>query len=153
MRVHRVDQVRDYESPFDDVPGFRHDWWVESFAHLVKPDVRGYSFTDDVSGEEISRVLLRENAGFSDLEDAGVSLPRSAVAVDRIEVRADLSVPRRGIGRNTVRMLETMFPTNTMYAFAEGPIAISFWQSTFWEFKPRRDGRTGYRPLFVLNQS
>lgn len=147
MNVHSVDQVRDYESPFDDVPGFRQDWWVESFDHRVKRDQRGYSFTDQTGGE-ISRVLLRENAGFTDMEGAGVSLPASAIAVDRIEVRTDLQFPRRGIGRNTVRMLEAMFPTHTLYAYAEGAKATCFWRSTYWDFEPRRDGRPG-RPLFV----
>lgn len=142
-----VPQWQDYTSPFDDrTPGFRPDWWTDSFAHTLNPDHRPYSFTDE-TGEEIARALLRARAGFVDIDDAGVSLPADALSVDFIEVRADLLHPRRGVGTRVVRELESMHPISTLYAFSEG--ADKFWRATGWEFIPRRDGRTSYRPLFV----
>lgn len=142
-----VPQQQDYTSPFDDrTPGFRHQWWVDQFAHTRNPDHRPYSFTDE-TGKEVARALLRARAGFVDLEDAGVSLPADAVSVDFLEVRADLLYPRRGVGTRVVRELEFLHPVSTLYAFSED--ADEFWRSTGWEFMLRRDGRTSYRPMFV----
>lgn len=142
-----VPQQQDYASPFNDrTPGFRHEWWIETFAHARNPDHCPYSFTDE-TGEEVARALLRARAGFVDIEDAGVSLPTDAISVDLIEVRADLRYPRRGVGTRVVRELEFLHPVSTLYAFSEG--ADEFWRSAGWEFMPRRDGRTSYRPMFV----
>jgi hypothetical protein len=147
LTAHLVPQQRDYLSPFDSpTPGFRRDWWTDVFNRTRNPDHYPYSFSGE-TGEEVARALLRARAGFTDMEDAGVSLPADAVSVDFIEVRADLCHPRRGIGTRVVRELELLHPVNTLYAFSEG--ADKFWRSTGWEFIPRRDGRTSYRPIFV----
>lgn len=147
LHAHFVPQQLDYISPFDEgTPGFRHQWWVDGFAHPRNSDHRPYSFTDE-TGEEVAWALLRARAGFVDVEDAGVSLPSDAVAVDRIEVRTDLIYPRRGIGTRVVRKLELLHPVRTLYAFSEG--ADDFWRSTGWKFMPRRDERTSYLAMFV----
>lgn len=147
LTVQIAPQQRDYTSPFDDrTPGFRHHWWEDVFAHTRNPDHYPYSFADE-TGKEVARALLRARAGFVDVEDAGVSLPADALSVDRIEVREDLRYPRRGIGTYVVRELEFLYPASTLYAFSED--ADEFWRSTGWEFVPRRDGHTSYRPLFV----
>lgn len=143
-----IQQQQDYVSPFDhDTPGFNESWWLDSFAHPRRRSHRPYSFTDE-KGEEVARALLRERAGFVDLEDAGVAIPTDAIAVDLIEVRADLLHPRRGIGTCVVRALERIHPGSTLYAFSED--ADLFWRSTAWTFAPRRDGSSSYRPLFIL---
>lgn len=149
--AHPVQQEQDYVSPFDGrALGFRSHWWVDPFQHIRDTSHRAYFFTD-VTGAEVARALLRTRAGFTDLEGAGISLPSSAIAVDRIEVRTDLLHPRRGIGTRVIRMLEALHSDETLYAFSEG--ADDFWRSTGWEFAPRADGSTSYRPLFVLHRN
>lgn len=141
-------QIDDYESPFDlEAPGFHHSWW--SFGHTVKRDHRPYSFVDDV-GEEAARVLLRVGAGIYDPEGAGVVIPSSAVAVERIDVRAHLRIPRRGVGMQVVRVLERMVPDRTLYAFSQG--ADHFWEATGWVRRGRVDDSSSFRPLFVLER-
>jgi hypothetical protein len=147
LTVQFVPQKQNYASPFDGrIPGFRPDWWVDTFAGPSNPNHLPYSFTDE-AGQEVARALLRARAGFADFEDAGVSLPSDAISVDFMEVRADLHSPRQGFGTRVVRELERLHLTSTLYAFSEG--ADEFWGSTGWEFMPRRDRRTSYRPLFV----
>jgi hypothetical protein len=142
-----VPQQQDYTSPFDDgTPGFRHEWWIDQLVHARNPDHCPYSFIDG-AGEEVARVLLHARAGFVDLEDAGVALPADAVSVERLEVRADLLHPRRGVGTRVIRELEFLHPVGTLFAFSED--ADDFWHSTGWKFMPRRDGRTSYRAMFV----
>lgn len=151
LTAHPVLQEQDYVTPFDSsTPGFRAHWWVDSFQHKKNPQHRAYSFTDK-NGAEVARALLRLKAGFSDLEGAGILLPTSAVAVDRIEVREDLLYPRRGIGAQVVWILESLHWEETLYAFSE--YADDFWRSTGWKFAPRADENDGYRPLFVLHRS
>jgi len=149
IEAHLLRQQTAYQSPYDETArGFRDYWWLDPFARAPERDHLPYSFTGDES-QEVARALLRTRAGFTDLEDAGVELPRDAIAVDFIEVRADLLHPRRGVGTQVIRRLEQLYPDHTLYAFSEK--ADDFWFSTGWSFTPRRDGRTSsYRPLFIL---
>ncbi|WP_311257179.1 hypothetical protein [Microbacterium sp. WCS2018Hpa-9] len=142
--------MRDFESPFNvHDPGFNRDWWSDPFFRSKRADYRPYSFVDE-EGNEVARVLLRADAGFSDPEGAGVSLPLSAVAIDFIEVHAEWRWPRRGVGMHVVRLVEDLFPSRTLYAFSEE--ADSFWAATGWVHIPRLDDSAGYRPLFVLDR-
>lgn len=145
-----VPQEQDYVSPFDGrTNGFRAGWWETYFHNTRNRHHRPYSFADH-TGAEAARALLREWAGFSDLEGAGVSLPPRAVAVDFLEVREDLHHPRRGIGTQVVRLIETICPDETLFAFSEG--ADEFWGSTGWELVPRADGDHRSRSLFMLRR-
>jgi hypothetical protein len=145
-----VPHEQDYVSPFDKrAPGFRAGWWEHYFHNTRNRHHRPYCFADH-TGAEAARALLRESAGFSDLEGAGVSLPSRAVAVDFIEVREDLYHPRRGVGTQVVRLIEAICPDETLFAFSEG--ADDFWRSTGWELIPRADGDRRSRSLFVLRR-
>ena len=145
-----VPQEQDYVSPFDRrARGFRPGWWEDYFQNSRNRHHRPYSFRDQ-TGAEAARALLREWAGFSDLEGAGVSLPSQAVAVDFIEVREDLYHPRRGVGTQVVRLIEAIYPDDTLFAFSED--ADEFWASTGWEPIPRADGDRRMRSLFVLRR-
>ena len=148
IEAHLLQQQAAYQSPYiETARGFRDDWWLDPFSHAPNLDHLPYSFSGN-EGEEVARALLRARAGFTDLEDAGVELPRDAIAVDFNEVRADLLHPRRGIGREVVRRLEQLHPDHTLYAFSKE--ADGFWHSTGWSLTPRPDGRTSYGPLFIL---
>jgi len=141
-------QHQDYVSPYDESTlGFEERWWIGEFVRLRRQQDIPYFFTDE-AGDEVARALLRKQAGFVDTDDAGVAFPDDAIAVDFLEVRADLIRPRQGIGTSVVRSIEQMHPEHTLYAFSEE--ADEFWRSTGWTFVPRLDGRTSYRPLFAL---
>ncbi|MFS0713430.1 hypothetical protein ABC195_06070 [Microbacterium sp. 2P01SA-2] len=141
-------QQQDHVSPFDHgARGFDDSWWLDTFVRRRTASLLPYSFVDE-RDDEVARALLREGAGFADLDGAGVEFPFDAIAVDFLEVRTDLLYPRRGIGTQVVRALEQLHPAITLYAFSEQ--ADEFWRSTGWTFMPRRDGSSAYRPLFAL---
>ncbi|CAD5141169.1 protein of unknown function [Microbacterium sp. Nx66] len=144
-------QVREFESPFDsEARGFDPNWWSDPFLRsTARIDYRPYSFFD-TDRTEAARVLVRGQAGFIDPEGAGVALPSDAMAIDFIEVRADLRHPPRGIGSAVVRQVERLFPDRTLFAFSEN--ADRFWGSTGWTFVPRADGHTHGRALFFLER-
>lgn len=142
-----VRQQEDFVSPFDEtVPGFADYWWIDAFSDRVDQHHRPYSFFDR-SGQEVARALLRQQAGFVDLEDAGVALPTDSIAVDLIEVRADIRHHQRGVGTEVVRTLERLHPADVMFAFSME--ADAFWRSTGWTLAPRIEESRLFNPLYV----
>lgn len=138
-----LDQVEDFFMPFDlTVEGFHDDWWDDRVGRVDTGHYDWLSFVDQ--GEEVARAEIDYDATLGG-DYTGPPFPRDVIDVTFIEVRKDRR--RNGIGRAVMAHIVDRYPGRVLIAFSEE--ADEFWSSIGWYRRPRVDGDTNYRPLFV----